>query len=116
MAQQNFAQYAYTANDGSVYKIRASSKVVGAQPTTPVTTGISGKSSVRVHRGNRGLGVKPRAISLRRTAGSAPNVKVYYDKLPIFAVADVATVLAETTITLDGVAWTPVSLIPESVR
>lgn len=116
MAQQNFASYAYTANDSTVYKIRASSKVVGAQPTTPTTSGISGKPSVNVNRGNRGLGVKPRAIRLRRTAGSAPNIKVYYDKLPVFTAADATTLLAGGAITLDGVAWTPDSLIPESIR
>jgi hypothetical protein len=116
MAQQNFANYKYVADNNDVYKIRASSKVVAAQPTTPVSTGIGGKSSVRVGRGNAGLGVRPRAIRLKRTAGSAPNVKVYYDKLPVFVAADAATLLAGGNITIDGVAWTPDSLIPESVR
>lgn len=116
MAQQNFAFYRYTSDGGDVYKIRASSKVVGAQPTTPVTTGFAGKPSVNVGRGNRGFGVRPRAIRLKRTAGSAPNVKVYYDILPVFVEGDVATLLGGGNITLDGVAWTPDSLIPESIR
>lgn len=116
MAQQNFAFYKYTSNDGDIYKIRASSKVVGAQPTTAVTTGFEGKSSVNVSRGGRGLGVRPRAVRLRRIAGSAPNVKVYYDRLPVFVAADVATLLAGGAITIDGVAWQPTELIPESIR
>lgn len=116
MAQQNFASYKYTADNGDIYKIRASSKVVGAQPTTAVTTGFAGKPSVNTSRGGRGLGVRPRAIRLRRTAGTSPNIKVYYDRLPVFVDSDVATLLGGGAITLDGVAWTPDSLIPESIR
>lgn len=116
MAQQNFAFYKYIDNNANVYKIRASSKVVGAQPTTAVTTGIGQASSVRTSRGNRGLGVRPRAIRLKRTAGTAPNIKVYYDRLPVFVATDVATLLGGGAITIDGVAWTPDSLIPESIR
>lgn len=116
MAQQNFASYKYTADNGDIYKIRASSKVVQAQPTTPVTTGFAGKPSVNVGRGSRGLGVKPREIRLKRTAGTAPNIKVYYNRLPVFVAGDAATLLAGGAIALDGVEWTPDSLIPESVR
>ena len=116
MAQQNFAFYTYTANDSTIYKIRASSKVVAAQPTTPVQTGLAGKPSVHVGRGNRGLGVKPREIRLKRTAGSATNLKVYYNRLPVFVAADVPTLLGQATVTIDGVAWQPDSLIAESVR
>jgi hypothetical protein len=116
MAQQNFAFYKYVDENDNVYKIRASTAVVGAQPTTAVQTGIAGKSSVRTSRGNAGNGVRPRAIRLRRSAGTAPNTKVYYTKLPVFVKADVPTLLEGGNITLDGVAWTPDSLVPESVR
>lgn len=116
MAQQNYTFYKYTADNGDIYKIRASTKVFGAQPTTPSTTGFAGKPSVNVGRGNRGYGVRPRAIRLKRQAGSAPNIKVYYDQLPVFLAADAATLLSQTSIDLDGVAWTPDSLIPESIR
>ena len=116
MAQQNFAFYTYTANNGDIYKIRASSKVVAAQPTTAVQTGLAGKPSVNVGRGNRGLGIKPREIRLKRTAGTAPNLKVYYNRLPVFVAADVTTLLGQATIPIDGVAWVPDSLIPESIR
>lgn len=115
MAQQNFKRYAYGSDSSGVFAIRASTKVAGVQTTTPALA-APGVPTVRTGRGSRGYGVRPRYLRLSRTAGTAPNEKVYYDKLPIFLVADVATMRALTTVTLDGVTWNVVGYVPESIR
>ncbi len=115
MAQQNFKRYAYGSDSNGVFAIRASSKVAGKQTTTPALA-AAGVPTVKTGRGNRGYGVRPRYLRLSRVAGTAPNEKVYYDRLPIFLKADIAAMTALATVDLDGVTWNVVGYQPESIR
>lgn len=115
MAQQNFQRYAYISDNATSYAIRASTKVAGAQATAASAPGAD-VPTVDTGRGTRGNGVRPRYIRLRRTAGTAPNIKAYYSKLPIFLSADVSAMRATATFTLDGVTWNNAGYVSESVR
>lgn len=116
MAQQNFKRYLYIDDRNEQIAIRASSKVAGAQATAATAATAANTPTVQTNRGNRGYGIRPRYLRLSRTAGTAPNEKVYYDKLPIFRAADVTTMQGTATFTLDGVVWNNVGYVAESIR
>lgn len=116
MAQQNFRRYVYVDDRNESVGIRASSKVAGAQTTQATLANASNTPTVRTSRGNRGYGIRPRYLRLSRVAGTAPNEKVYYDKLPIFRSADITAMSAAATFTLDGVVWTNNGYVAESIR
>lgn len=115
MAQQNFKRYAYGSDNAGVFAIRAASKVAGRQTTAPALAAAD-VPTVRTGRGTGGYGVRPRYLRLSRTAGTAPNEKVYYSRLPIFLAADIATMRALSTVDLDGVTWNVKGYVAESIR
>lgn len=101
-----FQRYKYTDNDGLTHPIRLSDEVAAAQPTA-ASPGPPYDSliSADVGRSAREIGLKPREVLLRRTAGAAPNIKAYYNRMPVLLQASVATLVAAGTVTIGGVTW-----------
>jgi hypothetical protein len=116
MAQQNFKRYVYIDDRNESIGIRASTKVAAKQTTAATVANASNTPTVQTNRGNRGYGIRPRYLRLSRTAGTAPNEKVYYDKLPIFRAADITAMQGTATFDIDGVTWNNVGYVAESIR
>lgn len=112
----NFTKVLYVAGDGKKYKIRMSTADVTAQPTAPGTGAADVAGTVKVSKNSKAFGLRPRRLSLTRTAGTAPNVKTYYDRLIVCAAADVATLQTAGTVTINSVVWTVGNLIGEGTR
>lgn len=113
----SYQKYRYSSDTGLTHPIRLSSAVAAAQPTAPTAGGpYDSLISAKVGRTNREIGLKPRQILLTRTAGAAPNVKTYYDRMPVCTAADLATLKAAGTVTINGVVWTVSGAAGESEK
>jgi hypothetical protein len=112
----NYANYNYTDDAGKKHPMRLSSITAAAQPTAAVKSSAAApdlRDSVRRGPTAKKRGIHARGIRLVRTAGTAPDIKAYYDTLPILLPADLATALALTSITIGANAWTPITSFAE---
>lgn len=113
----SFQKYKYTDNDGIVHPIRLSDKVAAAQGAAASPGGpYDSLISADVQNSRREIGLAPRKVALERRAGSAPNIKVYYNTMPCVTQALATSLLAAGTVTIGGVAWDVVRIIPEDPR
>jgi hypothetical protein len=112
-----FQKYKYTDEDGLTHPIRLSDKVAAAQ-TTAASAGppYDSQISADVQNTKREIGLAPRKLRLSRRAGTAPNVKVYTNTMPVCVPGDVAGYLSSGTVTIGGVAWQVDGVIPEDAR
>lgn len=109
-----FQKYKYTDDDGETHPIRLSDKVAAAQPTAPSPgPPYDSQISADVQNSNREIGLRPRKVKLERRVGTAPNIKVYYNTMPVLVEDDVDTLLSAGTVTIGGVAWSVVGEIAE---
>lgn len=113
----SFRKYKYTAGSGLDHPIRLSDKVAAAQPTqASAGPPFDSEISADVQNTKREIGLAPRKVRLERRAGSAPNIKVYYNTMPVLKEADVATLKAAGTVTIGGQQWDVVGSIAEDPR
>lgn len=112
----SFSKVLYVADDGKKYTIRLSAADVAAQTTAPGTGSPDVKGKVKISKNTNAFGLHPRRVNLSRTAGAAPNIKTYYDKLVVCAIADVAALITAGTVTINGTTWTVNNSTGESFR
>ena len=112
----NFSNVLYVADDGKKWKIRMSTADVTAQSTAPGTGAPDIKGKLKTNKNTKAFGLRPRRLNLSRQAGTAPNVKTYYDRLIVCAAADAATLITAGTVTINSVVWTVNNLTGESSR
>lgn len=112
-----FRKYRYTDSDGLTHPIRLSTQVAAAQPTAAVAgPPYDSKISADVSNTKREIGLAPRKVRLEREGGAAPNIKVYYNTMPVLLPADVATLEATGTVTIGATQWKVTGSIAEDPR
>lgn len=87
----------YESNDGEVHAIMLSpdyAAKAGAAPTGAVTSPIK----VKVSKGSREYGIRPRGVTLARTIGTAPDTFTKTTFLPVLT----ETAFASATFALDA--------------
>jgi len=100
----------YESNDAEIYSIKltpAFAEKAGTAPTGAVTSPIK----VKVSKGNREYGIRPRGVTLARTVGTDPDTFVKTTFLPVLTLSafSSATFALDAKITIDGTEWTVVS-------
>lgn len=102
----------YEADNGAIHRISLSAKKLAVASNTVPDGAVSSPVKVKISKGNREYGLRPRGVNLYRsvtggTGGSAVT-KILYAFLPILSktVYDGATFAAETTHTYNGATWT----------
>lgn len=106
--------YKYEANDGSIHPIKMTADrlaAAGTEPTASIDSDIFTKQS----KGNTEFGIRPRAVRLVRTVGTAPDEFKKYATLPVLTIADFAAAGFQigATITIGGVTWEIIARIAE---
>lgn len=120
MSAGPFTNTKYEANNGDIYRIRVQPETLAANfggANSAPTGAINAQGSVRVGGGNRQIGIKARAISIKFTAtppdGYAEN-QLY--RVPILTEARYDGINAGDTGTYLGVTAEVVGKLPERVR
>jgi hypothetical protein len=102
----------YEADNGAIHRIQLSAAKLAVASNTVPTAAIDSTVKVKISKGNREFGLRPRGVTMFRTltggtGGSAVSKNVY-TFLPILSktVFDGATFASETTHTYKGNTWT----------
>lgn len=113
----SFRKYKYTDKDGLTHPIRLSSQVAAAQGAAASPGGpYDSLISADVQNSRREIGLAPRKVALERRAGAEPNVKVYYNTMPVVTEARAEALVTAGTVDIGGVTWDVVRIIPEDPR
>lgn len=107
-------RFKYQADGDSVHWIRLSNAVktaAGAEPNGAVTSELS----VKVSRGNRQIGLRPRFVRLTRTEGEEPNIVIKRTRIPVLTKANWnhANYALGASLQYKGQAWTIFAKVPE---
>lgn len=107
-------QTKYEADNGGIYTILLSPDYA-AQAGTPPTGVVTSALKVKVSKGNKEFGLRPRGVKLARTVGTAPDTFKKYSFLPVLTPAEFITsaYALGTEITIGGVVWIVVGIQPE---
>lgn len=105
-----FDTYRYTSDDGDQKPIRLEAETADAG-SFPAGTGLDDRDFVKVSKGNREFGMRPRGVRLRRRASDG----IRYKFLPIATTAAFDAILSAGTVTIGGTAWNVTSPVPEDV-
>ena len=86
-----------------------------AQAGTEPTGDVSSNIKVKVSKGNKEYGIRPRGVRLARIVGTAPDTFRKYSFLPVLTATAFAsaTYAVGATITIDGVEWEVAAKVPE---
>lgn len=112
-----YANYLYTDDSAVTHPMRLNSLVAAAQATAAIKTSTTAPTNpISARRGPkaRKKGLFARGIRLRRTAGTLPDLKVYYTTIPVLVPGDLVTMAALATITIGANAWSPGKTFGES--
>lgn len=104
----------YEADDGDIKPIRLSSETIaaaGAQPAGATTD----PDYVKVSKGNREFGMRPRGVRLSRNIGTDEIPNMRYKFLPILTPAafDTAAFAVGAEIAIGGNTWEVVAKVAE---
>lgn len=99
----SFTNYAYTAEDGEVYRIRLEEDTATAGGFS-ATSGFTSSAYVKVSKGNREFGIRPRGVRLSREATATVG-----RFLPCATNAQVESLVEQGTVTVGGETWTVTS-------
>lgn len=104
----------YEARDGKIHLIKLTPAYAAVAGTVP-TADVDSRIKVKVSKGNREHGLRPRGVTLARTVGTAPDTFVKYTFLPLRSIADEtkAEYQLGKKITIDSVEWEVVAFVPE---
>lgn len=104
----------YESDEGTVHKIRLTSKALAAAGTPPAGA-INHGLQVKVSKTTREFGIKPRGVRIAKSFGTAPDTFIKYRFLPVLTIANFSTAAFAlgATITYDGASWEVVSRMPE---
>lgn len=103
--------YVYTSDDGDRKPIRLSAETADAAGFATGTTDDA--DFVKVSKGNREFGQRPRQLSLSRNLGSATEPNMRYKKLPMPTTAAFTAASVGGTITVGSVTWDIIGKISE---
>lgn len=106
----DFSNYLYTSNSGENFRIRLDEDTATAGGFTNNSPDVS-LPFAKVSKSKREFGISPRGVRLSREDGNA----VRYKFLPCATSAQQSSVATGGTLTIDGVSWTPLSLVAEDV-
>lgn len=108
------SDYIYESDAGVSFQIRLDDTQQG------LAGGVAGASEidahVRVSSSRREFGVQPRFATLKRLASADPNSKTLTTKLAFCTVAAYNAVAVNSSVTVNGVAYTVASKTPEIRR
>ena len=104
----------YESDSGDIHKITLSDErttVAGTAPTGAINSDIK----VKVSKGNKEFGIRPRMVQLSRVVGTGEDAARLYSNLPVLTPADFdsAAFAIGAEITIGGVIWTIISKSPE---
>jgi len=104
----------YESDAGSIHPIRLGTDeatAAGAEPSGDIDSRIK----VKVSKGNREYGIRPRGLRLARVKGTAPDTFVVYKFLPILTEAglELAANAVGKDKTVGAIAWKVVDHRPE---
>jgi len=109
----------YESNAGTIHRLRISAEKAAVASNTEPSGAIDSPIKVKVSKGNREFGLRPRGVRLYRTvtggSGNEAVTKVLYSFLPILTatVFESATFADEATVTINSVAWKVLSKVQE---
>lgn len=108
-------RYKYEADSGDIHPIRMSEFNLTAVNTEPAGV-INNSVRVQVSKGRTEFGLGPRGLRLYREVGVSPNTFNRYKFLPILTETafDNAAFNEGATVTINSVAWTVGSRVPQS--
>lgn len=112
----NFVDKKYESDSlSAVIQVRMSDAEAAAYTGEP---SAARDSSLHAFNGGskRKFGVHARGLKLKRTTGTAPDVRVRYSFIPVGTVAVYDSTEIDATVTIGGVAWTVDAKIPETVK
>lgn len=111
----DFKTYAYLTNGAQSAGIRINQFTFGLQNPVPGTGPFTLPGTIKISKGNRGFGLKPRYLRLVRTAGAAPNTKSFYTNLVILDPGQFDAIQPGAELIVDGVSYTVLRKVPETV-
>lgn len=79
----NFITTRYLADSGDIHPMRIQEdRVIAADPVPsgPVSPFVA---TVKISKGNRAFGIRPRGVRLKRVSGTAPDQRTRYTFLPV---------------------------------
>jgi hypothetical protein len=99
-------QAKYQSDDGDIHPIRLSQDSIDAAGAAPAGA-IDSDIRVKVSKGNREFGIRPRGVNLVRTVGTAPNEFTKRKFLPVLTETafDSATFAVDADIDVGSVSW-----------
>ncbi|AXH78949.1 MAG: hypothetical protein [Circular genetic element sp.] len=112
----NFVDKKYESDNlGAVIQVRMSDAEGAAYTGEPAA---ARDSSLHAFNGGskRKFGVHARGLKLKRTTGTAPDLRVRYSFIPVGTVTAYDAATIDSTVTIGGVAWTVDEKIPETVK
>lgn len=100
----------YESDDAEIYSVSLTpdfAEKAGTPPTGAVTSPIK----VKISKGNREFGLRPRGVTLARTIGTAPDTFTKTTFLPVLTPSAFAsaTFALDAKITIGSIEWTVVS-------
>lgn len=112
-----FIKSKYEADNDAVFNIRVQPETVFDENLEPVGA-VTQSRYARVTGSRRAYGLKARSMTLARSVGDDTdyNGATVYARVPVLKKASVAALVIGSTITYQDVAWTIVSINPESSR
>lgn len=107
----------YESDSGDIHPIRLrpdTNAVVGTAPAGAVNNNIR----VKVSKGSRQFGIKPRGVVISRTRGTAPDTFQVTQFIPVLSASAFGNspFSLGSTISYKGVSWTVVSLKSEDIN
>lgn len=102
-----FQTYAYTAEDGQVYKLKMKPDTATAGSFS-ATSGFTTNVYAKISKGDGEHGLRPRGVRLSREATATVG-----KFLPVATNAAIEALVSAGTVTIDGETWNVVSSVAE---
>lgn len=108
----------YQDDAGRIHPIRIRQQVADALTTPAPVEAVNDRTHVKISKGNREFGIRPRGIRLARTRGEAPNTFVEYAFIPVLGVGDLGDPgnAVGNGIIYNGENWIISGHVPENAR
>lgn len=104
----------YESDLGTVHKLSVDPETATAVGTEPAGA-IDSDVRPKISKANTEFGIRPRAVRLSRTIGTAPDTFKRYKTLPVLTATEwsSATFAVGVQITIGGIIWTIIGRLPE---
>jgi len=107
----------YEADSGDIHPIRLrpdTNLVAGVEPSGAITNNIR----VKVSKGNREFGMRPRGVTISLAKGSGTDTYTVRQFIPVLTPAafGVSPFVVGGTVTYQGGSWTVISLRAEDIN